>query len=91
MPERADTTNRLESEMNPGQRVENTITDEAAAQSAVDALTQAIELLDQAGADLPQIKQLTRAAASDADCALMVASNEARLAQRAAHSSARTN
>lgn len=59
------------------------ITDQAAAQSAVDALTQVIALLDQAGAYLPQIKQLTRAAASDADCALMVATNELKLAERA--------
>lgn len=54
----------------------------AAAQSAIDALTQAIKLLDQAAAHLPQIKQLTRSAASDADCALMVATNELKLAQR---------
>ena len=60
------------------------ITDQAAAQAAVDALTQAIALLDQAAANLPQIRQLTRAAASDADCALMVATNELRLAQREA-------
>lgn len=58
------------------------ITDQAAAQAAVDALTHAIALLDQAGANLPQIKQLTRAAASDADCALMIATNELKLAQR---------
>lgn len=57
-------------------------TDQAAAQAAVDALTHAIALLDQAGANLPQIRQLTRAAASDADCALMVATNELKLAQR---------
>lgn len=54
----------------------------AAAQTAVDALTQAIALLNQATANLPQIKQLTRSAASDADCALMVATNELKLAQR---------
>lgn len=59
------------------------ITDQAtAAQTAMDALTQAIALLDQAAAHLPQIRQLTRAAASDADCALMVATNELALARR---------
>lgn len=57
------------------------ITDQAAAaQTAVDALTQAIALLDQAAGHLPQIAFLTRAAASDADCALMVATNELKLA-----------
>lgn len=61
-------------------------TDQAtAAQTAVDALTQAIALLDQAGEALPQIRQLTRAAASDADCALMVATNELALARRNQH------
>lgn len=53
-----------------------------AAQRSVDALTRAIALLDQAAAHLPQIRQLTRSAASDADCALMVATNELKLAQR---------
>lgn len=58
-------------------------TDQAtAAQSAVDALTQAIALLDQAGANLPQIAFLTRAAYDSADTALMIATNELKLAQR---------
>lgn len=61
-----------------------TATTAETAQTAVDALTRAIALLDQAGALLPQIKQLTKAAASDADCALIIASNEVKLAARAA-------
>lgn len=58
------------------------ITDQAAAQSAVDALTQAIALLNQAGAHLPQIAFLTRNAHDSADTALMIATNELKLAQR---------
>lgn len=52
------------------------------AQAAVDALTQAIALLDQAGAALPQIAFLTKAAHDSADTALMIANNELTLAQR---------
>lgn len=58
------------------------ISDQDAAQAALDALTQAIKLLDQAGKALPQIARFTRAAADAADCALMIASNELKLAQR---------
>lgn len=53
-----------------------------AAQRSVDALTRAIALLDQAGAHLPQIAFLTRNAHDSADTALMVATNELKLAQR---------
>lgn len=60
------------------------ISDQAAAQAAVDALTHAIKLLDQAGAALPQIAFLTRSAHDSADTALMIAANELKLAQREA-------
>jgi hypothetical protein len=61
-----------------------TASDLAAAQAAVDKLTQAIALLDQVTTDLPKVAYLTRGARDSADCALMVATNELKLAQRAA-------
>ncbi len=47
----------------------------------MDALTRAMELLKQAGTALPQIQFLTRAATDSADTALMIATNEMKLAE----------
>ena len=72
-------------------------TDQAAAQTAVDALTQAIKLLNQVATDMNhraatgtdtsaevagQIATFAQAAVDRADLALMIASNELKLAQR---------
>lgn len=58
------------------------ISDQARAEQAVNALTEAMALLDQAGWALPQIAFLTRAAHDSADTALMIATNEVKLAAR---------
>lgn len=56
--------------------------DPATARRVVDNLAQALTLLAQAGADMPQIAQHTLAAHDSADTALIIATNELKLARR---------
>lgn len=58
------------------------ILDPATARRVVDNLAQALTLLAQAGADMPQIARHTLAAHNSADVALMTATKELKLAQR---------
>ncbi len=62
--------------------------DPATARRVVDNLAQALTLLAQAGADMPQIAQHTLAAHDTVDNALMIATNEMKLAQREASTTA---
>ena len=60
-----------------------TTTDQAHATEAIDALTKAMALLDQAGQVLPRAAFLTRAARDSADTALMIANHALKTAQNA--------
>ena len=59
------------------------LTDQTHAAEAIEALTKAMALLDQAGQVLPQIAFLTRAARDSADTALMIANHALKTAAHA--------